>query len=83
MGLLSGILTLPLAPVRGVTWVAEQMKQQAERQYYDLGTIQRQLADTDEAYEAGEITERERDAIQDDLLARLFEAQRRRRAGEM
>ena len=83
MGLLSGIFTLPLAPVRGVTWVAEQMKQQAERQYYDLGTIQRQLADTDEAYEAGEISERERDAIQDDLLARLFEAQRRRRAGEM
>lgn len=83
MGLLTGILTLPIAPVRGVTWIAARMKEQAERQYYDLGAIQRQLTDCDEAFEAGEITEQERDEIQDELLSRLFEAQRRRQTGEM
>ena len=30
MGLITGILGLPLAPVRGTIWVAEQVRQQAE-----------------------------------------------------
>ncbi|MCX2730496.1 gas vesicle protein GvpG [Saccharopolyspora sp. NFXS83] len=82
MGLISGILTAPLAPIRAVTWVAERMKEQAEREYYDLGTIQRGMAEADELFEAGEITEQERDELHDGYLARLFEAQRRR-SGEM
>ncbi|QUH00232.1 gas vesicle protein GvpG [Saccharopolyspora erythraea] len=83
MGLLSGILTLPLAPVRGVVWVAEQMKNQAEREYYDPRVIQRQLAEVDEAHANGELTDQQRDELQEGLLARLFEVQRRRGAGEM
>ncbi|TDD50156.1 gas vesicle protein GvpG [Saccharopolyspora elongata] len=83
MGLITGLLTLPLAPVRGAAWVAEQIKQHAERQYYDPALIQRQIADVDDAHAAGELTDHERDELQADLLARLFEAQRRRDAGEM
>ena len=30
MGLITGLLTLPLAPVRGVVWVAEQVQAEAE-----------------------------------------------------
>ena len=40
MGLISGLLTLPLAPVRGTVWIAEQVLEQAEREYYDEGAIQ-------------------------------------------
>ncbi|GAA4615878.1 gas vesicle protein GvpG [Saccharopolyspora hordei] len=82
MGLITGLLTLPLAPVRGAAWVVEQVKQHAEKQYYDPAIIQSQMADVDDAYEAGELTEQERDDLHDHLLARLFEAQRRRDAGE-
>src|SRR5436190_1750915 len=35
MGLVSGLLGLPLAPVRGVVWLARQIEDQAEQQYYD------------------------------------------------
>ena len=32
MGLITGLLTLPLAPVRGTIWVAEQLAAEAERE---------------------------------------------------
>jgi hypothetical protein len=83
MGLITGILSLPLAPIRSVTWVADQMKQQAEREYFDPALIQRQLADVDDAHAAGELSSEERDVLQRELVARLFEAQHRREAGEM
>ena len=35
MGLITGLLTLPLAPVRGVAWVAEQVAEEAEREGND------------------------------------------------
>ncbi|MER7081495.1 Gas vesicle protein G [Saccharopolyspora kobensis] len=83
MGLLSGIVTLPLAPVRGVVWMIDHLKQHAEAQYYDTALIQRQLAAVDEAHEAGELTDQQRDELQAEWLDRLFEAQRRRQSGEM
>lgn len=35
MGLISEVLLLPLAPVRGSLWAMEQVLAEAERQYYD------------------------------------------------
>ena len=32
MGLIMGLLTLPLAPVRGTVWLAERIQEQAERE---------------------------------------------------
>ena len=43
MGLITGLLTLPLAPVRGVVWLAEQIQEHAEAQYYDPVNIRAQL----------------------------------------
>lgn len=83
MGLITGILSLPLAPIRSVWWVAEQMKRQAEREYYDPALVRRQLEDADEAHALGELSSEERDAVQQELLTRLFEAQRRQQAEEM
>ena len=35
MGLISGLLGLPLAPLRGTIAVAEQIQRQAEEEFYD------------------------------------------------
>ena len=73
MGLFTGLLTLPLAPVRGVIWVAEQSYDQAERELYDPAKIRRQLEDIDELRAAGEIDEVEAEAIEDELVQRLLD----------
>lgn len=82
MGLITGLLTLPLAPVRGTIWVAEQVRQEAERQYYDPAAIRRQLENVDELRSLGEISEEEAEQMEDELVERLMESRRRRAAGE-
>jgi hypothetical protein len=71
MGLLSGLLTLPLAPVRGVVWLAEQIEEEAERQWSDPAAIRQQLAELDRAHEEGLLSDDERDQRADALVARL------------
>ena len=75
MGLFSGLLTLPLAPVRGVAWVAEQIQEEAERQWSDPATIQAELTDIEAMRELGEIDEAEADAREEELLQRLLSGQ--------
>lgn len=72
MGLFTGLLTLPLAPVRGVVWLAGQIEREADRQWRDPAAVRRQIAEVDAAFEAGQLTEDERDALQDELVARLL-----------
>jgi hypothetical protein len=76
MGLITGLLTLPLAPVRGVAWVAEQVADQAEREMYDEGRIMRELTAVQLAHDAGEIDDDELAAREDLLLERLEEGRR-------
>jgi len=73
MGLFTGLLTLPLAPVRGVVWLGEQLEHEALRQLNDPARLRRELEEVDAAYAAGEISAAERDERQDDLVARLIE----------
>ena len=70
MGILTGLLTLPLAPVRGTVWIADRLIEQAELELGEVGT-RRQLAEAEARYEAGELTLEELDAIEDELLERL------------
>lgn len=84
MGLLSGLLTLPLAPVRGTVWVAEQIATQAERELGDETALRRRLAEAERQFELGALTVAEYEAIEDELLARielLREAQRQEAEG--
>ena len=76
MGLLKGLLGLPLAPVRGVVWLAEQIRQQAEDQYYDPARIRAQLERIDEARRAGELSEEECAELENELLQRLMTRRR-------
>ena len=71
MGLITGLLTLPLAPVRGTIWVAERLLEEAERELNDPAAIERQLADAEAAFERGELTDEELADIEDQLLRRL------------
>jgi hypothetical protein len=71
VGLITGLLTLPLAPVRGVTWVAEQVHEQAELELYDENRIMRELAALEMAHDAGEISEDEMNRRVDVALERL------------
>ena len=72
MGLLTGLLGLPLAPVRGVVWLAEQIRDHAEEQYYDPVRIRAELERVDEARRAGEISEEEAAELENELLQRLM-----------
>ena len=76
MGLITGLLTLPLAPVRGVAWVAEQVADQAEQELYDEGRIMRELAAVELAHDAGEIDDEQLAEQVDGLLERLEEGRR-------
>lgn len=76
MGLLTGLLGLPLAPVRGVVWLAEQIQQQAEEQYYDPARIRAQLERIDEARRSGELSEEECAELENELLQRLMTRRR-------
>lgn len=72
MGLLTSILTLPLAPVRGVIWLGEVIQEQVEQKLHDPATIRRELEAIDEAAAAGELSEEERAEAQQAVLNRLI-----------
>ncbi|MFI8965982.1 gas vesicle protein GvpG [Streptomyces sp. NPDC053493] len=73
MGLLSQLLTLPVAPMRGVVWVAQQVADKAEQEYYDPAPVWRALGDLEESLRAGEIDQETFDLLEDQLLDRLAE----------
>ena len=77
MGLFTGLLMLPLAPIRGTVWIAEKLAEEAARELDEGRTIRRQLAEAELRYERGELTVEELEQVEDELLERL------RLAGEL
>jgi Gas vesicle protein G len=71
MGIFTGLITLPLAPVRGVTWVAEQIAAEADRQLYDEHQIRRELLQLELDFDDGLIDEQARQDREEALLERL------------
>lgn len=78
MGLLTGLLTLPAAPLRGVVAIAEQVQRQAEDAYYDPVTIRAELEEVDQMRAAGELDDDEATAREDALVERLMVGQQLR-----
>lgn len=74
MGLISGLATLPLAPLRGVLAAAEQVRRQAEDQFYDPVAIRQELEDVQRLREHGELSPEDADAWEDELVERLLVA---------
>ena len=71
MGLITGLLTLPLAPVRGTIWVAEQLTAEAERQMREARSPRRRLIEAERRLELGLLTVDEYEAIEEDALDAL------------
>lgn len=71
MGFLTGILLLPLAPLRGTIWLAERLAEVAEREVDSEATFRRLLVEAEIAFESGELSEAEYEQVEDELLERL------------
>jgi hypothetical protein len=76
MGLITGLLTLPLAPVRGTVWVAEKLQEQAEAEMRDETAIHAGLLELQALRETGEFDEAEIAAAEDALIEELVEIRR-------
>jgi gas vesicle protein GvpG len=71
MGLITGLLTLPLAPVRGTVWVAEQLTAEAERQVREQRSPRRRLLEAERKLELGLLTLDEYEVIEEEALDAL------------
>ena len=82
MGLFSALLTLPLSPVKGVVWVADQVAEEADRQLYDENRIRAELLQVELDADEGKLSEEEQQRMEDELFERLAVAQSRRAEAE-
>lgn len=78
MGLLG---TVCFGPIKGVVWVAEQVQEAAERQYYDESAILRSLARLNEEYDLGAVDDEAFARREDELMERLEHARARSGVG--
>jgi hypothetical protein len=72
MGLVKGLLLLPLAPVNGVRWVTEVLIGEAERELASRESPERQLAELDAKRANGEISFEEAEALEAELLEKML-----------
>ena len=77
MGLITGILGLPLAPLKGVAAIAEQVLEQAEEEFYDPVRIREQLEEVQRLRDDGSLTDEEAIMWEDELIERLMVARER------
>jgi|tagenome__1003787_1003787.scaffolds.fasta_scaffold20662971_2 hypothetical protein len=75
MGLFTGLLTLPLAPVRGTMWVAEKLYDAAEQEANPDVQFRARLETLQIAYELGEMTDDDYEHAEQELVEQ-FEALR-------
>ncbi len=68
MGLISGLLTLPLAPVRGVAWIGGVLAEEADRIMAEAESPERRLAEIDVLRASGKITEEEAAALETEVI---------------
>ncbi|MEU9509007.1 gas vesicle protein GvpG [Micromonospora sp. NPDC048170] len=77
MDILWTLLTLPYAPMRGLTAVVKVIAREAESRQHDPVNVRRELEALDAAEAAGEISAAERDRGQQQVLERLTGGARR------
>jgi hypothetical protein len=73
VGLITGLLTLPLAPVRGTVWLAQLIYEEAERlSELDEPSILAALEELEAAREAGDFSEEEIEQAENELVEQLM-----------
>jgi hypothetical protein len=81
MGLIRGILGLPLAPLRGTVAIAELLRDEAEAHLHDPVRIRAELEEVDRLKSQGVLTEEEATDWEDVLIERLMTSNRDRTGG--
>ena len=71
MGLFTGLLTLPLAPVRSTVWIAEQLAAEAERELRESQSPRRRLLEAERRLELGLLSAEEYEVIENEALEQL------------
>lgn len=80
MGLFD-LLAFPLlGPIKGVTWIAEKIVEQADKELYSEDAVRGKLLELELHYDLGEIEEKEFLEIEETLLGLLREARDRQAA---
>ena len=74
MGLISNVVLLPLAPVRGVGWVAQVLAEEAERRMAAEASPTRALEDLAAAVANGEISPEEAELREAEIVERMLAA---------
>jgi Gas vesicle protein G len=74
VGLFTALLTLPLAPVRGVAWVTELLAEEAARELAATNSPERALAELEAARATGEITDEQFERLETELLDEMIAA---------
>jgi uncharacterized membrane protein len=69
---ITNVLLLPLAPVRGVTWVAGVVADEAERQMAESASPSRALEELAAAVANGEISQEEAEAREAEIIERML-----------
>jgi Gas vesicle protein G len=73
VGLITGLLTLPLAPVRGTVWLAQIIQEEAEKMIeLDEPSILSALQQLEAARQAGEFSEEEIEEAENELVDQLM-----------
>jgi hypothetical protein len=71
MGLITGLLTLPLAPLRGTVAIAELLMAEAEKELNDPARIRAEFERVESLRAQGVLGDEEADAWEDQLIERL------------
>ena len=73
MGLITGLFGLPLLPLRGTVWLAEQIAEEADRRMNEPAFLRQQLDEVGAARAAGSLAPEEADRIERELVGRLLQ----------
>ncbi len=69
-----GLLKMLAFPITGPLWVAQTLRDQAERQLYDEASIRGQMEEVEQQFREGQMDEQTFEQLQDELFDRLREA---------
>lgn len=75
MGLFTLPFRLPLLPVQGVIKLAELIRDETDRQYFDSSAVQRDIEEAAQAAASGEISAEEASRRQEEAISRLMRPQ--------
>jgi polyhydroxyalkanoate synthesis regulator phasin len=81
VGILTNVLLLPLAPVRGLEWVVDVLMDEAEREMAEKTDPARRLEDLAAMTANGEISPEEAARLEDELITQILSGEAAAGAG--